>query len=203
VTQRQPPYHVLRAVTGFAIALAIFPVGLSGLGDDMFTPGPAARISSDTAKLIFGGFGVVAIIFLMWVHHGSRQRLPVTTPLLTLSHFVSAAAFIPFVLIGLTVLGWSLFPATCTPRVSDYFWFTFDNLAKGAIVDLFESFGVDFNTCQPKRDVFVGSANFAIRSYSTYFLVMLALRVWQQWTARPERVGLELRDRRAPRNSME
>jgi uncharacterized membrane protein YidH (DUF202 family) len=72
-----------------------------------------------------------------------------------------------------------LFTNSCdNPRGRDYYWYVFDNIVKGAILDLFQSYHINFWTCEPDKTKIVSSVSFFIRSVVTYVLILLAVQSW-------------------------
>jgi hypothetical protein len=80
-------------------------------------------------------------------------------------------------------LGPFLFAAGCTPHVSDYFYYVLDNIAKGAVLDFLQSFGINLWKCSPQRGVVVGTITFALRSYTTYVVIFALVRFWRTGSA--------------------
>jgi hypothetical protein len=65
--------------------------------------------------------------------------------------------------------------------VSDYYLYVLDNIAKGALIDFFQSYDLNIWRCPPqKRHMAVGTINFGIRSFSTYIVIWSALSMWSK-----------------------
>ena len=81
-----------------------------------------------------------------------------------------------------------LFSSECgTTTLSDYYFYMLDNIAKGAVLDLLQSYDIHLWRCPPRKgSLLVGTLNFAIRGYVTYIVIRTALMAWRQW--RHERV---------------
>jgi hypothetical protein len=72
-------------------------------------------------------------------------------------------------------------PACGVPHVSDFFWYTLDNVAKGALIDVLQSFHIDFFACEPRRVFWVSCINLAIRSYVSAIVVWFGVRALMRW----------------------
>jgi hypothetical protein len=72
-----------------------------------------------------------------------------------------------------------LFSPDCGPTsMSDYCFYVLDNIAKGAILDFFQSFDINLWRCPPRRGSFaVGVINFALRTFTTYVVIWAAVRI--------------------------
>jgi hypothetical protein len=75
------------------------------------------------------------------------------------------------------------------PSVRDYYLYVSDNIAKGVLIDLMQSYGIDLFECRPKRSWEVGTLNFLIRSYSTYLVIWAAAQLWVAWRRRKTRAS--------------
>jgi hypothetical protein len=78
------------------------------------------------------------------------------------------------------------FPTCGTPTVRDYYLYVLDCLAKGAIIDLLDSFNINLYECAPAKGVFIVSmTTFLTRSLSTYVVVWIAITLLKAvWRAR-------------------
>jgi hypothetical protein len=157
----------------------------------------------DPLTLISGALGLVALLSLLAIFR--RRRLGIIGDTGT-EHIVLPlfSTYLPqprtyllmqiplaFIPLGIMMIdkaaSWSLLePACTTSSLSDYFLLTLDSLAKGAVVDFFESFRINLYACGVNEGSFVASLIvFAIRSFSTYVIVYTIVRVFLR--ARAER----------------
>lgn len=68
--------------------------------------------------------------------------------------------------------------------VRDYMLFVADNVAKGALIDLLQSYDIHLWSKEPKRTFLVGTMNFAIRSWTTFCVIWSAVKLWQHYSHR-------------------
>lgn len=66
----------------------------------------------------------------------------------------------------------------------DYLLFVADNVAKGALIDLLQSYDIHLWSKEPRKTFLVGTLNFAIRSWTTFFVIWSAVQLWQYQSGR-------------------
>ena len=143
------------------------------------------------ASCVFGSLALISFMIILsrikggsigFTEGGIWRRSYVTyLPVRTYSLIQFPLAFIPVSIMMIDrALSWSLLnPACATQSTRDYFLLSLDALAKGAVIDLFESFHVDVFACGPNKDSVVASLIvFAVRSFSTYVMVYSVVRVF-------------------------
>jgi hypothetical protein len=96
--------------------------------------------------------------------------------------------------IGLVMLdqarGVTIFGEQCpTASLSDYSYFVLDNFAKGALIDVLQSFNIDLYRCAPvKSNLYVSLCNLFLRSYMTYIVVWAFLGIWVRRASKKARM---------------
>jgi hypothetical protein len=98
-----------------------------------------------------------------------------------------AVAFIPWVLAVLHVTGlFQLFPpAACPgPEIRDFHLFVLDNIAKGAFIDLVQSFHISLAHCSPSDSYVASGVSFMLRLYTSAIMVAAAVKAWRIWRVR-------------------
>ena len=91
-----------------------------------------------------------------------------------------AVAFLPFLLLLLSV-GFGIPRLSCAqPRMIDFTWLAYDSIAKGLLLDFMESFHLDLHTdrCRPLKESWgTSTIIFLLRGFSTYVVVWLLYRL--------------------------
>jgi hypothetical protein len=79
-----------------------------------------------------------------------------------------------------TYAGVQLFDDQCrNPQMVQVTWLVIDSMAKGALLDLMESFHINLSACAPNRHSWTASSIiFLIRGFSTYFVVWSIMMLW-------------------------
>lgn len=111
-----------------------------------------------------------AILYRRWIKEHTSLSLAVLFFVLSIVpiNIESIDRYAPF-----------LFPEQgCPHHSSDYFWYVFDNVLKGALLDLLESYHLNAFACVPANTIAVGTLSFAIRCLVSYGILVVALRLW-------------------------
>lgn len=72
----------------------------------------------------------------------------------------------------------------CEPTLHDYALYVADNIAKGFIVDILESYRInlwELRGCEPNRSFFVGTLSLLIRSLVSFGVIYLAVKIWKRY----------------------
>jgi hypothetical protein len=163
-------------------AWGLFYVGALGehvVLDGLFGHGPgtgAAIVAALTMLMLF-----VALFLLLY----RRQRMAFGATRVgeprSVAMMLLMIGILPFALIATDMLtGWQLLDPSCSARhVPDYFWLTLDSLAKGAVLDVLESFHIDFYACGASRQSLIASAEvFGMRTFTTYIVVFGLVQIY-------------------------
>ena len=125
-------------------------------------------------------FGLLAVCLAFAIRRSSD--MPTSLELaLTLVASLYVAAFLPIIIsILVAYAGIQLFDAACpNPQMAQVTWLVIDSMAKGALLDLMESFHIDLSACAPNKASWAASSIvFLIRAFSTYFVVWAVMKLW-------------------------
>jgi len=169
-----------------AVLLPLFLLGLTNDRPQSFSIlDPAAPVWLESAARWCAALFVVYFPIVAYLR---RQQSNAFNQIGTLAYCISLA---PLSLGFLThQMQWQIFTPSCgAPTVSDYHWFILDNLAKGALADIMESFHLNIYRCPPDPESIVASiSTFLVRLFSTAVVLYTMAKVYRRWRRKIIRV---------------
>lgn len=133
-------------------------------------------------NLFYANFGVIlaamAIAF-------SRARNKYSTIFSKIALFAAVFTLMPYIFHNADQISPFLFKRdTCEPTLQHYALYVADNVAKGFIVDVLESYRVnlwELRGCEPSRSFFVGTLSLLIRLLVSFGVIYLAVTILKRY----------------------